>query len=112
MYYGIKSNVVHGNCQQVITVDHPTLSRRLPNVPTHYCLGRIKAGSAEGDRNDRDAQGEPTGELLFLVCETKGEDEIEKLRISERRKVYCAKRHFEDALDVRYEQTSTVGRLF
>lgn len=61
---------------------------------------------------DRDAHGEPTGELLFLVCETKGQDEIEKLRISEQRKVYCAKRHFEGALDVRYEQTSTAQKLF
>jgi type III restriction enzyme len=62
-------------------------------------------------KEERDAHGEPIGEKLFLVCETKGTPHREELRISEQRKIYCAERHSESALDVPYQVVTNAKDL-
>lgn len=55
-------------------------------------------------KEDRDAHGEPTGkEKLYLVRETKGTTESDKLRHNEERKIDCGRRHFCETLNVDYE---------
>ncbi|HYJ30417.1 MAG TPA: hypothetical protein VEW25_08770, partial [Allosphingosinicella sp.] len=46
---------------------------------------------------------EEEGERLFLVRETKGTVELEKLRPDERRKIQCGRRHFRYALGVDFQ---------
>ena len=53
--------------------------------------------------NDTDAQGRPTGEVLYLVRETKETTDRSKLRDDERRKIHCGERHFGDALKADYK---------
>ena len=54
-------------------------------------------------KEDRDAHGEPTGEKLYLVCETKSTTDSQELRLREERKISCGTRHFRDALGVNYK---------
>ena len=60
----------------------------------------------------KDIFGEPTEEpILYLVRETKGTTNPDHLRPDERRKVYCGKRHFREALDVDYKIVDDSGDL-
>lgn len=61
---------------------------------------------------ERDAHGDPTGESLFLICETKGSPYLDDLRPDERRKIRCAEQHFEYALGVDYRVTDSARGLF
>jgi len=61
---------------------------------------------------ERDAFGAATGApVLYLVAETKSADSLDKLRPDERRKVQCGERHFEGALNVKYQRVRTVSEI-
>jgi type III restriction enzyme len=60
---------------------------------------------------DRDAHGEPTGKILYLVRETKSTTELDRLRPDERRKISCGKKHFEDALGTSYKVVTRPSEL-
>jgi type III restriction enzyme len=61
---------------------------------------------------DRDEHGDSTGKpLLYLVRETKGKRELDKLRPEEGRKITCATRHFKDTLGVDYDVVTTATEL-
>lgn len=61
---------------------------------------------------ERDEFGAATGApKLYLVVETKSADSLDKLRPDERRKVQCGERHFEDALNVKYQRVRTVSEI-
>ncbi len=47
---------------------------------------------------ERDEHGESKQRLIFLIAETKGTTDESKLRLDEKRKFRCGKRHFKDAL--------------
>ena len=60
----------------------------------------------------RDEFGEATGaQLLYLVRETKGTTNPDKLRPDESRKIDCGKRHFKEALGVDYEVVDSAEDL-
>lgn len=48
---------------------------------------------------------------LYLVRETKGSTDLDKLRPDERRKIACGKKHFTDALGVSYGVVTSVAEL-
>jgi len=53
-------------------------------------------------------EADPARPLVHFVTETKGQTDVSKLRFShEGQKIRCGKRHFEEALGVRYEVTVT-----
>ena len=54
-------------------------------------------------KEDRDAHGEPTGEKLYLVRETKSTTDLDELRLREEQKINCGTQHFRDALGVDYK---------
>jgi len=61
---------------------------------------------------ERDEHGELTGSpLLYLVRETKGTTQLDKLRADERRKILCGKKHFEDALGTSYKVVASASEL-
>lgn len=51
----------------------------------------------------RDKYGEKTGDILYLVRETKATRNLDELRPDEKRKIICGKRHFKDTLKVDFE---------
>ena len=63
-------------------------------------------------KEKRDAHGKPIGkEKLYLVHETKGTENLEKLRPSEKQKIRCGERHFRDALNVPYTIGPSVDNI-
>lgn len=61
---------------------------------------------------DRDEHGEPTGKpLMYLIRETKGTTQHDKLRPSERRKITCGEKHFKGALGVDYRVVTSPYEL-
>ncbi len=60
---------------------------------------------------DHDAYGEPTGQRLYLVAETKGTDRWNDLHPDEKRRIQCGKAHFEGALAVRYRWGNDFAHL-
>lgn len=62
-------------------------------------------------KEDRDAHGEPTGEKLYLVCETKSTTDSQELRLREERKINCGTRHFRDALDIDYKVVTSAEEV-
>lgn len=60
----------------------------------------------------RDEFGKPTGEeKLYLVRETKGTTDLEKLRADEANKIRCGARHFTGALGVNYDVVDSVKNI-
>lgn len=60
----------------------------------------------------RDEFGNPTNEeMLYLVGETKGTTDRDKLRPDEQRRILCGERHFEDALNVPYKVVANAAQL-
>ncbi|HUF38996.1 MAG TPA: hypothetical protein VMN57_10765 [Anaerolineales bacterium] len=79
-------------------------------------LGDLVEGSPErytfGWAGKRDAHGEPSGEpRVYLVAETKASLAREQLRPAEAGKIECGKRHFREALGVRYQVVIGVGEI-
>lgn len=59
-----------------------------------------------------DAHGEPSGEpRVYLVAETRASLAREQLRSAEAGKIECGKRHFREALGVRYQVVTGVGEI-
>lgn len=54
---------------------------------------------------------ETEDETLYLVRETKGSLDLDKLRPNERRKVECGRRHFQGALGVNYRVVTSAAEL-
>ena len=60
----------------------------------------------------RDEFGNPTQkEMLYLVSETKGTTDLDKLRPDEQRRIHCGERHFQNALNVPYKVVSSATQL-
>ncbi|MCF7853190.1 MAG: DEAD/DEAH box helicase family protein [Candidatus Pacebacteria bacterium] len=60
----------------------------------------------------RDEFGNPTEEeMLYLVSETKGTGNLDKLRPDEQRRIHCGKRHFENTLHIPYRVVANAGQL-
>ena len=62
-------------------------------------------------KEERDAHGDPTGEKLYLVRETKSTTTSEELRYREERKISCGTRHFRDALGVDYKVVTSAEEV-
>ena len=62
-------------------------------------------------KEGRDAHGDPTGEKLYFVRETKSTTDSEKLRLREERKISCGTRHFRDALGVDYKVATSAEEV-
>ncbi|MCJ7653071.1 MAG: DEAD/DEAH box helicase, partial [Actinobacteria bacterium] len=60
---------------------------------------------------DRDEHGDPVGEKLYLVRETKDTTDLEQLRPDEKRKIMCGKQHFEQALGVPFKVVTKASEL-
>jgi type III restriction enzyme len=61
-------------------------------------------------REEPGDDGDPV-ERVYLVAETKGTLEVEKLRPSEQRKIKCGRKHFEDALGVDFKVLTNAAEL-
>ena len=50
-------------------------------------------------------------DLLYLVRETKGSLNLNDLRLDEKRKIACGKKHFEGALSMDYRVVTAASQL-
>jgi type III restriction enzyme len=80
--------------------------------------GWFKVATPVGEYNpdwaivkEEDGNGGERVERIYLVAETKGTVEIEKLRPSEQRKVKCGRRHFERTLGVDFRVVTNAAEL-
>ena len=62
-------------------------------------------------REERDEHGEPSGEKLYLVRETKSATDLDQLRPDEARKIRCGGEHFQGALGVDYKVVTKASEV-
>ena len=75
-------------------------------------MGAIIGISEEQVQTVLNQVGEEDGEKLYFVAETKGTDNVNDLKGSEKKKIFCGRKHFEIVdTGIRYEVVKTLKSL-